>query len=65
MDTVATVRVIDHDKKMDIMDLDASSFDKLKADATAAGISLEEMVIIHMTNNQTSRFKGTVSIDVK
>lgn len=60
----ATVRVIDHEKKMSILDLNEESFEKLKSDADAAGLSLEDMALIHMTGSKTSRFKGTVLIEV-
>lgn len=64
MGNTATVRAIDHNKKMNLLDLNEESFAKLKSDAEAAGLSLEDMALIYMTGNKTSRFKGTVSIEV-
>lgn len=60
----ATVRVIDHEKKLSVLDLSEEAYDKLKSDAEAASLTLEDMALIHMTGSKTSRFKGTVSIEV-
>lgn len=60
---MAIIRAVDHNKKMSQLEITDEQLATFKEQAKEGGFSVEEAILIEMTDNKTSRFKGTIYIE--